>query len=66
MVEMDMLVVLSITVAYVYSIIAYIFLALGQLLSTGEFFETSTLLVTLIMVGRTVAECARHQAIESI
>jgi heavy metal translocating P-type ATPase len=66
MVEMDMLVVLSTTVAYVYSVIAYAFLVVGKPLSTGEFFETGTLLVTLIMVGRSVAEYARHKAVESI
>jgi cation transport ATPase len=66
MVEMDMLVVLSTTVAYVYSVIAYSFFILGKPLPTGEFFETSTLLVTLVMVGRTVAEYARHKAVESI
>lgn len=64
--EMDMVVVLSTTVAYVYSVIAYSFMVAGKPLSTGEFFETSTLLVTLIMVGRTVAEYARHKAVESI
>jgi heavy metal translocating P-type ATPase len=66
MIEMDLVVVLSTTVAYVYSVIAYSFLVSGKSLPTREFFETSTLLVTLIMVGRTVAEYARHKAIESI
>lgn len=66
MVEMDMLVVLSTTVAYVYSIIAYGFLAAKEPLSTGSFFETSTLLVTLIMVGRLVSGYARQRAVELI
>lgn len=66
MVEMDMLVVLSTTTAYIYSVIAYAFLVHGKPLSTGSFFETSTLLVTLIMIGQTVAEYARQRAIESI
>jgi heavy metal translocating P-type ATPase len=66
MIEMDLLIVLSTTVAYVYSVVAYGFLVSGKPLSTGEFFETSTLLATLIMVGRTVAEYARYKAVESI
>ncbi|PBP27084.1 hypothetical protein BUE80_DR002037 [Diplocarpon rosae] len=66
MIEMDMLVVLSTTAAYVYSVVAFSFLAAGKPLSTGEFFETSTLLVTLIMVGRTTAAYARQKAIESM
>ena len=66
MIEMDLLVVLSTTTAYVYSVIAYAYLAVGAPLLTREFFETSTLLVTLIMVGRTVSAFARQRAVESI
>ncbi|KAE8454282.1 hypothetical protein EG329_005207 [Mollisiaceae sp. DMI_Dod_QoI] len=66
MAEMDMLVVLSSTTAYIYSVIAYGFLAAGDRLPTGQFFETSTLLVTLIMVGRTIATFSRQSAVESI
>jgi len=66
MIEMDMLVVLSTTTAYIYSIIAFAFLVHGKPLTPGSFFETSTLLVTLIMVGQTIAEYARQQAVESI
>lgn len=66
MVEMDLLVVLSTTTAYIYSIVAYAYLAAGEPLVTGEFFETSTLLVTLIMVGRTLSSLARQRAVESI
>jgi len=66
MIEMDMLVVLSTTTAYAYSVIAFSFQVHGQPLSTGSFFETSTLLVTLIMVGQTLGKYARQQAVESI
>ena len=66
LVEVDFLVVLSTSIAYIYSIIAYAFLARGMSLSTGSFFETSTLLVTLIMVGRLVTSFARQRAVESI
>jgi heavy metal translocating P-type ATPase len=66
LIEMDLLVVLSTTTAYIYSIIAYAFLVSEKPLSTGSFFETSTLLVTLIMVGRLVSGFARQRAVESI
>lgn len=65
-VEMDLLVVLSTSVAYIYSVASFGFLVAGHPLSTGEFFETSTLLVTLIVLGRYVAAHARQKAVESI
>ncbi|KAI1774931.1 heavy metal translocatin [Hypoxylon cercidicola] len=65
-VEMDLLIVLSTTAAYIFSVVSFGYLASGQPLSTGDFFETSTLLVTLIMVGRWVSALARHKAVESI
>merc|ERR1712098_259828 len=48
------------------SVVAFGYQVRGRPLSTGEFFETSTLLVTLIMVGRLVSAFARHKAVESI
>ncbi|KIW38200.1 copper-translocating P-type ATPase [Exophiala oligosperma] len=66
LIEMDLLVVLSTTTAYIYSIIAYAFLVSEKPLSTGSFFGTSTLLVTLIIVGRLVSGFARQRAVESI
>lgn len=65
-IEMDLLIVMSTSAAYIFSVVAFGYLAAGQPLSTGEFFETSTLLVTLIMVGRYVAALARQKAVESI
>ncbi|KAI0838886.1 heavy metal translocatin [Hypoxylon sp. FL0890] len=65
-VEMDLLIVLSTTAAYVFSVVSFGYLAASQPLPTGEFFETSTLLVTLIMVGRWVSALARQKAVESI
>ena len=65
-IEMDLLIVLSTSAAYIFSVVAFGYLVRHQPLSTGEFFETSTLLVTLIMVGRFVAAAARQKAIESI
>jgi cation transport ATPase len=63
---MDSLVALSTTVAYVYSVISYIRDAKGKPLQTGSFFETSTLLVTLILLGRVVSEFARSRATKSV
>ncbi|CAJ2512804.1 Uu.00g009230.m01.CDS01 [Anthostomella pinea] len=51
---------------YIFSVVSFGYLITGHPLSTGEFFETSTLLVTLIMVGRWVSAVARHKAVESI
>ncbi|KAK0717484.1 E1-E2 ATPase-domain-containing protein [Lasiosphaeria miniovina] len=65
-VEMDLLIVLSTSAAFVFSVVSFGYLVAGRPLSTGTFFETSTLLVTLIMVGRYVATLARQKAVESI
>lgn len=65
-IEMDLLIVLSTSAAYVFSVVSFGYLVAGTPLSTGSFFETSTLLVTLIMVGRFVAALARQKAVESI
>ncbi|RDW90534.1 cation-transporting P-type ATPase PCA1 [Aspergillus mulundensis] len=65
-IEMDLLIVLSTSAAYIFSVVSFGYLAAGQPLATGEFFETSTLLITLIMIGRYVAALARQKAVESI
>ncbi|KAI5865102.1 heavy metal translocatin [Durotheca rogersii] len=65
-VEMDLLIVLSTTAAYIFSVVSFAYSASGRPLPTGDFFETSTLLVTLIMVGRWVSALARQKAVESI
>ncbi|KAJ6790263.1 hypothetical protein PWT90_06579 [Aphanocladium album] len=65
-IEMDLLIVLSTSAAYIFSVVSFGYLVTKQPLSSGEFFETSTLLVTLIMVGRYVAALARQRAVESI
>jgi len=65
-IEMDLLIVLSTSTAYAFSVIAFAYQVRGHPLSTGEFFQTSTLLVTLIMLGRLVSAYARHKAAESI
>ena len=65
-IEMDLLIVLSTTTAYVFSVVSFGFEASGKPLATGDFFETSALLVTLIMVGRYISALARQRAVESI
>lgn len=65
-IEMDLLIVLSTSAAYIFSVVAFALLVADKPLSTGEFFETSTLLVTLIMLGRFITALARQKAIESI
>ncbi len=66
MIEMDLLVVLSTSAAYIYSVVAYGYQVAGKPLSTGEFFQTSTLLVTIIMIGRTLSAYAKQRALVSI
>jgi heavy metal translocating P-type ATPase len=65
-IELDLLIVLSTSTAYIFSVVSYAYQVEGRPLPTGSFFETSTLLVTLIMVGRLVSAFARHKAVESI
>ncbi|KAL9075656.1 MAG: hypothetical protein Q9161_001408 [Pseudevernia consocians] len=66
MIEMDLLIVISTTTAYLYSVVAFVYETKGRPLSTGGFFETSTLLVTLIMCGRLASAYARRKAADSI
>lgn len=63
---MDSLIALSTTAAYVFSVISYTRQIKGRPLVTGSFFETSTLLVTLILLGRVVSEFARCRAAKSV
>ncbi|KAJ6027987.1 hypothetical protein N7540_003563 [Penicillium herquei] len=65
-IETDLLIVLSSSAAYIFSVVSFGYLAVGKPLSTGQFFETSTLLVALIMVGRWLSALARQRAVESI
>ena len=65
-IEMDMLVVMSITAAYGYSVIAFALTHDGYALEQKEFFETSTLLITLVLAGRLVSVLARMRAINAV
>lgn len=60
-IDMDLLVVMSTSVAYVFSIVAFALQIAGHPFS-DQFFETSSLLVTLIMGGRLVSAYARRRA----
>ncbi|KAK4574266.1 hypothetical protein LTR86_002027 [Recurvomyces mirabilis] len=64
--EMDLLIVLSTTTAYLCSVVSFAFGVSGRPLPVGDFFETSTLLVTLIMLGRLVSAFARQKAVETV
>ncbi|OAP60877.1 copper-translocating P-type ATPase [Fonsecaea erecta] len=64
--EMDMLVVISVTAAYGYSVIAFALTHAGYALETGEFFETSSLLITLVLLGRFVAATAKVRAVSAV
>ena len=64
--EMDLLIALSSSTAYIFSVVAFAYIVNGHPLSTGSFFETSTLLVTLILLGRFVSELARQMAARSV
>lgn len=66
-IEMDMLVVISITAAYGYSIVAFALILSGKGNDTIEpLFETSTLLISLILLGRLVAAYARKRAVAAV
>jgi heavy metal translocating P-type ATPase len=64
--EMDFLIALSSTIAYTFSVVSYAFQLKGTPLETGSFFETSTLLVSLILLGRVINEYARYRAAKSV
>ncbi|KAG9228909.1 E1-E2 ATPase-domain-containing protein [Amylocarpus encephaloides] len=64
--ETDMLVVISITAAYVYSLVAFSLTHAGYPLETEEFWETSTLLITLLLLGRLVAAIAKVKAVSAV
>lgn len=65
-VEMDMLVVISITAAYGYSVVAFSLTHRGYDLEERAFFETSSLLITLVLLGRLVSAIARKQAFRMV
>ncbi|PPJ57923.1 hypothetical protein CBER1_09852 [Cercospora berteroae] len=65
-VEMDMLIVISITAAYGYSVVAFALAEAGVELGEEAFFETSSLLITLVLLGRLMAAAARVRAVSAV
>lgn len=65
-VEMDMLVVLSVTAAYGYSVIASGMNLADLRPGTEPFFEISALLISLVLLGRLIAAFARSRAIAAV
>jgi heavy metal translocating P-type ATPase len=64
--EMDFLIAVSTTTAYVFSVVSYALQLQGSSFGIESFFETSTLLVTLILLGRVINEFARYRAAKSV
>jgi Cd2+-exporting ATPase len=65
-VEMDMLVVISITAAYGYSVVALGLELAGYQLEIESFFETSSLLIALVLLGRFISSWARRRAVAAV
>ncbi|RMZ81162.1 hypothetical protein DV737_g2699, partial [Chaetothyriales sp. CBS 132003] len=64
--EMDMLVIISITVAYGYSIVAFALARAGYKVQEKAFFETSSLLITPVLLGRLIAAIAKVRAVSAV
>ncbi|KAF2706392.1 heavy metal translocatin, partial [Pleomassaria siparia CBS 279.74] len=64
--EMDFLIAMSTSIAYAFSVVSYVFTLNHHPLEIGSFFETSTLLVSLILLGRVVGEFARFRAAKAV
>lgn len=65
-IDMDLLVVMSTSIAYVFSVASFICEIEGKNLASGVYFETSTLLITLIIAGRLMADLACHRGMSSV
>ncbi|CAD6563532.1 MAG: hypothetical protein ASARMPRED_000021 [Alectoria sarmentosa] len=61
-IDLDLLVVLSTSITYGFSVASFICEVKGTRLVSGMYFETSALLITLIMMGRLMSEFACHSA----
>ncbi len=64
-IDMDLLIVLSTSITYGFSVASFICQTKGTNLASEVYFETSTLLITLIMVGRLIGDFACHRAMKS-
>ena len=61
-IDLDLLVVLSTSITYGFSVASFICEVKGTRLVSGIYFETSALLITLIMTGRLMSDFACHKA----
>lgn len=61
-IDLDLLVVLSTSITYGFSVASFICEVKGTRLVSGIYFETSALLITLIMMGRLMSDFACHRA----
>ncbi|KAF6227574.1 hypothetical protein HO173_012213 [Letharia columbiana] len=61
-VDLDLLVVLSTSITYGFSVASFICEVKGTRLVSGIYFETSALLITFIMMGRLMSDFACHRA----
>ena len=64
-IDLDLLVVLSTSIAYGFSVASFICEVKGTHLASGINFETSALLITLIMMGRLMSDCACLKAFKA-
>lgn len=64
-IDLDLLVVLSTSITYGFSVASFICDVKGTRLVSGIYFETSALLITLIMMGRLMSDFACHRAIRT-
>lgn len=64
-IDMDLLVVLSTSITYGFSVATFFCQTKGIELASDVYFETSALLITLIMMGRFIGDLACHRAIQS-
>ena len=63
--DMDVLIALSSTIAYVFSLVAYVMQVAGHEFST-PFFETPTLLLTLITLGKLISAYSRRRVTSAL
>lgn len=64
--DMDFLLAISTTAAYLFGVVSYVHQVVGKPLPNRSFFETSTLLDTLILLGRVLIEFVRYQVVKSV
>lgn len=64
-IDLDLLVVLSTSITYGFSVASFVCEVTGTRLVSGIYFETSALLITLIMMGRLMSDFACHRAFQN-